>query len=102
MTLIERDNDKVTLRPSGKSILAATVPDLRSKLRWIIDDGACDVVVDLSSVQTVDPSGMELLISAFNSLRKVGGQFSVINASAEILGSYESMRTNQHSIIREG
>jgi len=102
MTLIERDNDKVTLRPSGKSILAATVPDLRSKLRWIIDDGVCDVVVDLSSVQTVDPSGMELLISAFNSLRKVGGQFSVINASAEILGSYESMRTNQHSIIREG
>jgi anti-anti-sigma regulatory factor len=44
----------------------------------------------------VDSSGIGLLISAFNSLRKVGGHLAVIHASADILALFQSMRMHQH------
>ena len=37
-----------------------------------------------------------LLISAYNSLRKVGGQLAVIHASTEILDLFHTMRMHQH------
>jgi anti-anti-sigma regulatory factor len=37
-----------------------------------------------------------LLISAHNSLKKVGGQLAVIHASTDILELFQTMRMHQH------
>jgi anti-anti-sigma factor len=69
---------------------------LRAKLREIVASGARELVVDLSDVLMVDSSGIGLLISAHNSLKKVGGQLAVIHASADVLELFQTMRMHQH------
>jgi len=96
MIAVTKEENKVVLRPAGDSIVAASIPELRSKMREIVDAGARQVVVDLSDVQMVDSCGIGLLISAHNSLKKVGGQLAVIHASTDILELFQTMRMHQH------
>jgi anti-anti-sigma factor len=99
MVVVTREDNKAVIRPAADSIVAASVPDLRMKVRGIIAEGVRDLVVDLRDVQMVDSSGIGLLISAHNSLRKLDGRLSVIHASAEILELFRTMRMHQHFSI---
>lgn len=96
MIEITRENNKAIVRPAGEGIVAASIPELRIKMRGIVEEGVRELVVDLTDVQMVDSSGIGLLISAYNSLRKVGGRLAVIHASAEILELFQTMRMHQH------
>jgi anti-anti-sigma regulatory factor len=44
----------------------------------------------------MDSRGIGLLISAHNSLRKVGGTLAVVHASKDILELLHTMRIHQH------
>jgi anti-anti-sigma factor len=96
MIAVTKEDSKVVVRPEGDSIVAASITELRSKLREIVQEGAREVVVDLSAVLMVDSCGIGLLISAHNSLKKVGGQLAVIHASADLLELFQTMRMHQH------
>jgi anti-sigma B factor antagonist len=96
MIVVTREDNRAVVRPAGDSIVAASIPELRSKMREIVGEGVRDLVVDLTDVRMVDSSGIGLLISAYNSLRKVGGQLAVIHASTEILDLFHTMRMHQH------
>jgi anti-anti-sigma factor len=96
MIAVTREDNKVVVRPAGDSIVAASIPELRSKLREIVGEGARELVLDLADVLMVDSSGIGLLISAHNSLRKVGGRLAVIHVSGEILELFQTMRMHQH------
>jgi anti-anti-sigma factor len=96
MIVVTREDNKAIIRPAADSIVAASVSGLRSQVRGIIAEGVRELVVDLSDVRMVDSSGIGLLISAHNSLRKLDGRLSVIHASAEILELFRTMRMHQH------
>jgi anti-anti-sigma factor len=96
MIEVTREDKKATIRPAGDNIVAASIPELRSKMRNIVEEGVRELVVDLTGVQMVDSSGIGLLIAAYNSLRKVGGRLAVIHASADILELFQTMRVHQH------
>jgi anti-anti-sigma factor len=96
MIKITREDNKATIEPAGEDIVAASVPELRSRMREVVAEGVRDVVVDLGQVQMVDSTGIGLLISAHNSLRKLGGQLAVIHASPEILELFQTMRMHKH------
>jgi anti-anti-sigma factor len=96
MIVVTREDNKAVVRPAGDSIVAASIPELRSKMRQAVKEGVRELVVDLADVHMVDSSGIGLLISAHNSLRRVGGRLAVIHASAEILELFQTMRMNQH------
>lgn len=95
MIQITREDNRAVLQPSG-DIVAATIPELRATMRAIVEEGIRDLVVDVAGVGMVDSSGIGLLISAYNSLRKVGGRLAVIHASADLLELFQSMRMHQH------
>ncbi|MGD1093573.1 MAG: STAS domain-containing protein [Bryobacteraceae bacterium] len=95
MIVITRENNKAVVWPAGE-IVAACIPELRSKMRGIVEEGVRELVVDLTDVHMVDSSGIGLLISAYNSLRKVGGSLAVIHASEDILELFQTMRMHQH------
>jgi anti-anti-sigma factor len=99
MIVVTREDNKTVVRPSGDNIVAATLPELRLKLRCMVDEGVRDLVVDLADINMVDSSGIGLLISAHNSLRKLGGQLALIHASADLLELFRSMRMHQHFSI---
>jgi anti-anti-sigma factor len=96
MIVLSRDGDKAVLRPTGADIVAGSVPELRSQMREVVDGGVRHLVVDLANVQMVDSSGIGLLISAHNSLHKLGGRLAIVHASKDILDLFHTMRIHQH------
>ncbi len=96
MIEVTRDENKAVVRISGGDIVAASVPELRARMRGIVEAGVREMVVDLSGVQMVDSSGIGLLISAYNSLRKRGGRLAVIHASNDLLEFFHAMRMHRH------
>lgn len=99
MVVVTREDTKAIVRPSGDTIVAATIPELRSKMRGIVEEGVKDLTVDLADVRMVDSSGIGLLISAYNSLSKVGGQFALIHVSPELMDLFKTMRMHQHFTV---
>lgn len=96
MIVITREDNKAVVRPAGEDIVAASIPELRSKMRAVVDEGVRNLVIDLTDVRMVDSCGIGLLISAYNSLRKLGGSLAVVHASPEILQLFQTMRMHQH------
>jgi anti-anti-sigma factor len=96
MIVVTREDNKAVVRPTGDGIVAVSIPELRSKMRGMIEAGVRELVIDLTDVHMVDSSGIGLLISAHNSLSKAGGRLAIIQASAEILELFQTMRMHQH------
>ena len=96
MIAVTRNDNQAVVRPTGDTIVARTLPELRSQLRGLLQDGVKDLVVDLAEVRMVDSSGIGLLISAHNSLRKKGGKLALIHASPDLLDLFQTMRMHQH------
>jgi len=96
MTVLTREENKAVIRPAGDTIVAANAPALRTALRAMLAEGVTDLVVDLDRVHMVDSSGIGLLISVHNSLRKTGGHLSLIHVSAELVELFGIMRITQH------
>lgn len=96
MIVLSREGDKAVIRPSGVDLVAGSVPELRTQMRGVVDDGARELVVDLTNVQMVDSSGIGLLVSAHNSLHRLGGRLAVVHASKDILDLFHTMRIHQH------
>jgi anti-anti-sigma factor len=83
------------LQPEG-DLVAARLPALRSKLQEMLGAGTVHLTLDLAGAQMVDSAGIGLLISAHNSLKKAGGELTVIHASKDILDLFRTMRIHQH------
>jgi anti-anti-sigma factor len=94
-TTVTRKDAQVVVQPPG-DVVAATVPELRTALRGAIGDGALELTIDLSNAQMIDSTGIGLLISAHNSMRKMGGHLAVVHASGDILELFRAMRIHQH------
>ena len=93
--VISRTDAKAVVQPDG-DVVAGAVAGLRSALRGMVAEGVREVVVDLSGVEMIDSSGIGLLISAHNSLSKLGGNLAVTHASGDILALFQAMRIHQH------
>jgi anti-anti-sigma factor len=83
------------IQPEG-DLVAPRLPVLRSRLREMIGSGILHLTVDLASTRAVDSSGIGLLVSTHNSLKKAGGELTVIHASPDILDLLRTMRIHQH------
>jgi len=96
MTVVTREDNKATVRPAGDAIVAATIGELRSELRAVLEQGARELVLDLADIRMVDSSGLGLLMAAHNSVSRAGGRLAVIHASAELVELFQAMRLHQH------
>ena len=50
----------------------------------LIEEGTRDVVVDLGKVSWINSTGMGILLSAHNSLRRYGGDLKLVNVTSRI------------------
>jgi len=98
---ITRSAEKAEMLLAG-DITASTSTELRAALKNLVGDGVRELVVDLSNVRVVDSSGIGLLVAAHNSLSRLGGQVSVINASNDLIELFKAFRLDKHfSIARK-
>jgi len=92
---IRRESDCATVVPTG-DVVASSVRELRPAMRDLVRSGVREMVFDLSETQMIDSTGIGLMLSAYNSMCKMGGKFSVIQASAEVFDLLRAMRLQQH------
>lgn len=89
-------SDKAAVAKPEGDLVAARLPALRTQLTQMVASGILHLTLDLADVQLVDSMGIGLLVSAHNSLTKVGGDLTVIHASKDILHLFRTMRIHQH------
>ncbi len=92
---ITQETAAAVIEPEG-DLVSLLLPELRAKMRDLVGSGVRQLTLDLNKVQMVDSAGLGLLISAHNSLKKVGGQLAVVHASEDILQLFKTMRIHQH------
>jgi anti-anti-sigma factor len=95
---IKKHDGGATIRPMI-NIVSSSIPAMRTEIKTLIDEGIKDIVIDLVTVEIVDSMGIGLLISAHNSLTKMGGKMAVINASKDVLSLLKAMRLDQRFSI---
>jgi anti-anti-sigma factor len=92
------DSSVAIVQPEG-DLVASRLPELRSRLREVVGSGVTHLTLDLSGAQAVDSAGIGLLISAHNSMKKAGGELTVIRASPDIMELFRTMRIHQRISI---
>lgn len=95
---IRRDGDAVVVAPHG-DVLSSSVPQMRIAMRDLVHSGVREMVFDLEGTSMIDSTGLGLLLAAFNSITSVGGKFSVVHVSDEILDLFRTMRIHQHFAV---
>jgi anti-sigma B factor antagonist len=77
-------------------ITAANVAELRGVMKSLLGEGIQKMVFDLEDVKVIDSSGIGLLVAAFNSLSRQGGNLEVVNASADLINLLIAFRLDRH------
>lgn len=70
------DSGVVVIRPEG-TLNMMSAPALRAQFHDLVQRGHKRLVVDLSGVDTVDSSGLGVLISGLKAVRQSGGDLKI-------------------------
>lgn len=82
-----------------EDLIAPLTQELRQHLKQLLEDGIRTIVFDMSGVSLVDSLGIGLMIMCHNSLKKIGGNFSVIHVALELMDEFRPMRLDRHFTI---
>jgi anti-sigma B factor antagonist len=74
-----------TVLTVGGEIDAYTSPQLRTRLRDLIDRGSTDVLVDLEGVGFMDSTGLGVLVGALKRLREHEGRMALVCTQPPLL-----------------
>lgn len=77
MSITEKQENTVVVRPEGK-ITAANADDFRRELQELVNAGAVNLTIDLSSVDMVDSKGLAVFIVCHKTITEKGGSLTVI------------------------
>ena len=97
--IIVRDGSRGILKLES-NLVASAVEDLRILVKSNIKEGLVELTIDLDGISVVDSMGIGFLISAHNSLLKLGGKIEVQNVGGEIMDLFKSMRLDQHFLLK--
>jgi anti-sigma B factor antagonist len=78
-----------------------TAPQLRERLIALVEDGARQVVVDLSRVEFLDSTGLGVLVGALKRLRGVNGDLALVCAQERLLKIFRITGLDRVFTIRD-
>jgi anti-sigma B factor antagonist len=76
--------DVMVLNLSGKIMGGPDHDKFQTEIKTLIADGHVDVLLNLSKVSWVNSTGLGILVSAFHTLKKNGGQLKICEVSDRI------------------
>ena len=95
MVEMKRGVNGVTLAPEG-NITGERTQELRTRLLDVVNEAGLKLTIDLAKVDLIDSTGIGVLISAYNSLKKTQGDMAIANASKDIHKMFSIMRLDKH------
>jgi anti-sigma B factor antagonist len=66
-----------------------TAPQLRSTLLALVEDGTCDVTLDVADTQFMDSTGLSVLVGGLKRMREQGGNLLLKGPSPATLRLFE-------------
>ena len=82
------------IQPKGRLNMAGA-SSLRKQLQGIVDSGSNRIVVDLSTTEFIDSSGLGALISGLKMARQAGGDLRIAAAPQEVCTVLELTNLNR-------
>ena len=76
-------------------MMMTDAPSIRGAIRGLIDSGSRELVLDLSGVGQMDSSGLSVLISAWQSARKAGGDVVLAAPTLNVRSLIELTRMHE-------
>ncbi len=76
--------DVMVLNLSGKIMGGPDHEKFQSEIKSLISDGHVDILLNMSRVNWVNSTGLGILVSAFHTLKKNGGQLKICEVSDRI------------------
>jgi anti-sigma B factor antagonist len=68
---------------------------LHDKVKNLITNNICDIVIDLANVKLVNSIGIGIIMTCWTSVQKVGGQLKLANAAEKVYDILTIMELDQ-------
>ena len=78
------NGDVMVLHLSGKIMGGPDHEKFQNEIKTLISDGHVDILLNMSKVNWVNSTGLGILVSAFHTLKKNGGQLKICEVSDRI------------------
>ncbi len=75
------EGDVMVLHLSGKIMGGPDHEKFHSEVKTLIKEGYVDVLLNMSKVSWINSTGLGVLVSAFHTLKKNGGQLKICEVS---------------------
>jgi len=92
---IDRHERYCVLIPHNKVLDGNAAPQVKSEFVRINTDGQRNIVLDLSEVEEVDPSGLRSALMAHRMCKALGGVFILVGANTEIVKLIEICKLDE-------
>jgi anti-sigma B factor antagonist len=76
--------DVVVITPTGNLLGDDETDQLRDKIKSLVNEKYCKIVLDVSSLQWVNSAGLGAMISCLASLTNTGGDLRIANITDKI------------------
>jgi anti-sigma B factor antagonist len=78
------EGDVMVLHLSGKIMGGPDYEKFHSEIKTLIKEGYVDILLNMSKVNWINSTGLGVLVSAFHTLKKNGGQMKICEVSERI------------------
>ena len=91
---IKRNGEELILTLHS-DLTSEYVNDLKENIKAAIADGAKDICFDMINIRLIDSTGIGLLVSIQNTVKKIDGGLTVINLASNIFDLFLYMKLDQ-------
>ncbi len=89
--------DITVLEISGRLQLGNLLQSVESSIRALLDGGARKLVIDLTGLNTIDSSGIGMLVSCSGQMEQRGGQMRVVGSHGDVARVFDMV--HMHRIL---
>ena len=80
---------------AGRLSLGNTLLSIENSMKRLIDEGSRRMVVDLAGLNSVDSSGIGMLVSCFAHMEQKGGHLRIAGAQGGVLKVFETVHLDR-------
>jgi anti-anti-sigma factor len=94
-------SEGVTRITLSENLVASKAKEMKAKLKALIDEGNIKLVIDMQGVESIDSSGIGVLVATQNSIKSKGEKLTIENASEKIFRMMKTMRLDKHMHVKQ-
>jgi anti-sigma B factor antagonist len=81
--------DITVVEISGRLSLGNSLMSIETSIRRLIDEGACKLIIDLTGLDSIDSSGIGVMVSCSGLMEQSGGQMRIAGARGSVAKSFD-------------